>query len=141
MKRKNRFIASLTALSIGFVAVLPANSIGDFIFSKSVTVKAETTIWDGTSDTSWYDGEEEELHISTAEEFTGLFNIISGGLTFEGQAVILDNDIYLNDCLDEEKWMNSTPVNSIKSSGTFRGTFNGKGHTIYGLYVLIHYLM
>ena len=136
MKRKNIFFACLTALSLGLVAALPANSVGGFLLSKSVTVNAETTIWDGTSDTSWYDGEEEELHISTAEEFTGLFNIISGGLTFEGQAVILDNDIYLNDCLDEEKWMNSTPVNSIKSSGTFRGTFNGKGHTIYGLYAV-----
>ena len=135
MKRTNRFIACLTALSMGFVAALPANSIGDFLLSKSsITVNAETTIWDGTSDTSWYDGEETEFHLSTAEEFAGFFEIIAGGTTFENQTIILDNDIYLNDCLDEEKWQNSSDYRILFHKGSFKGDFNGKGHTIYGLF-------
>jgi len=134
MKRKNSFFACLTALSMGLVAALPANSVGGLLLSKSVTVNAETTIWDGTSDTSWYDGEETEFHLSTAEEFAGLFDIIAGGTTFENQTIILDNDIYLNDCLDEDKWQNSNDYRKLNYKGSFKGTFNGKGHTIYGLF-------
>ncbi len=134
MKRKNNFFACLTALSLGLVAALPANSVGGFLLSKSVTVNAETTIWDGTSDTSWYDGEETEFHLSTAEEFAGFFDIIAGGTTFENQTIIIDNDIYLNDCLDEDKWQNSNDYRKLNYKGSFKGAFNGKGHTIYGLF-------
>ena len=60
----------------------------------------EKTPWDGSIDTSWYDSQESELHISTAEEFAGLASIVNGGKTMKGQTVILDNDIYLNSLVD-----------------------------------------
>ena len=98
----------------------------------------EKTPWDGSIDTSWYDSQESELHISTAEEFAGLASIVNGGKTMKGQTVILDNDIYLNSLVDTHMWgtqppkNNWTPIGNMKTA--FEGVLDGNHKTVYGLY-------
>ncbi len=105
------------------------------------SASAETEIWDGTYDTSWYDEEETELHISTAEQLAGLSELVNAGHTMEGQTIYLDNDIYLNDVSDFENWGTEIPDNQWKSIGGkigyyyFDGVFDGQGRTVIGAYI------
>lgn len=109
--------------------------------SSENTASAETEIWDGTYDTSWYDEEEAELHISTAEELAGLSELVNAGHTMEGQTIYLDNDIYLNDVSDYDNWETDIPANQWLSIGGkagyyyFDGVFDGQGRTITGAYI------
>ena len=84
------------------------------------TVKAENgvSVWDGKKDTSWYDEEENEFHLNTAQEFAGLATLItSSGITFEGKTIYLENDLNMsNKTLPPYKY--------------FKGTFDGKYHSI-----------
>ncbi len=107
--------------------VLPVSNDADGIAS------AETVIWDGTYDTSWYDSEEAELHISTAEELAGLAKLVNAGHTMEGQTIYLDSDIYLNDenFTSKNRW---NPIGGDAAESYFAGTFNGNHHSVSGLY-------
>ena len=69
--------------------------------------------------------------------------------SFEGKTVVLDNDIFLNDTTDWQYWGHDgyavpwKPIGSYTTSaagGTqsdvaFNGTFDGQGHSIYGMYI------
>lgn len=127
-----KFIKKITsvmiagALCIGYVGI---ENMESFKNSDTLLVAdAAVTVWDGTADTSWYDSEETEMHISTAEELAGLASIVNGGKGMTGQTIILDSDIYLSSDLTDE-----VKHNWISISG-FTGTFEGNNHTIYGLY-------
>ncbi len=118
------------------------------IASTVTTVSATTTvttpidknvIWNGSSDTTWYDSEETEFHLYTAEELAGFSDLVNEGRTFEGQTVYLENDIYLNDVSGFDEWKSSPPANDWNSIGSsskllFSGTLDGKNHTVYGMY-------
>ena len=83
--------------------------------------------WDGSSkDTSWYTGHEEqsEFTITTAKELAGLAELVNGGNGFHGKTINLGADIDL----DNQQW---TPIGKV--NGSFRGTFDGKEHTISNL--------
>lgn len=135
MKKSRKIAAAVVAAamclsSIGF-SYMADYSIAD----HSITASAATTIWDGSIDTSWYDGEETEMHISTAEEFAGFVKLIAGGTNMANQTIILDKDIYLNDIGKMDPESTDEPVNIWDiSGGTFNGTFDGKKHTIYGMF-------
>ena len=102
----------------------------------SEEIKEATNPWDGTADTSWYDGEKKEYDISTPEQLAGLAELVNNGNTFEGIKVNLTTDILLNDTDYRYEWdsiAKNTSENS-DSGNVFQGTFDGKGHTIYNLY-------
>ena len=77
-------LAGLTAISS-----IPFSSVGVIASAAD----AEKDIWDGTTDTSWYDSEETEFHISTPEELAGLAELVNDGKSMSGQTFVLDNDI------------------------------------------------
>lgn len=68
---------------------------------------------------------------------------------FTGKTIVLDNDIFLNDTTDWQHWGHDgyavpwKPIGqySVSVPGNpqddveFKGTFNGQGHVIYGLYI------
>jgi len=89
--------------------------------------------WDGTADTSWYEGNEDapEYHITTAEQLAG-FSVLTNQaspVTFIGKTIYLDTDVDLNGhtwTAVSENGMNST-------ASSFAGTFDGQGHIIYNL--------
>jgi len=96
--------------------------------------------WDGTVDISWYDAENPhtEYTLTTAEQLAGLAELVSGVTTFEGVTFKLGNDIDLY-CEDTSENADGDPVTfrpigDHSKDGTFEGTFDGQGHTIYNLY-------
>ena len=97
------------------------------------------TIWDGTADTEWYDETSTEFEISTAEQLAGLAKLVNNGNDFSYKTVRLTADIVLNDTSDWENWESSAPANTWTPIGNsdnyFRGTFDGQGHTVSGIYI------
>ncbi len=83
--------------------------------------------WDGTSDTSWYNEEDDEFVITTAEQLAGLAELVNGGNDFAGKTIKLGGEIDL----DNQPW---TPIGTY-DGGAFSGDFDGQGHTISNLYI------
>ena len=85
------------------------------------------------------DGSEKDpFVISCAREFANFRNEVNKGSSFEGEYIKLTADINLKDYCGEGKddW---TPVGIYGEENienkSFRGTFDGDGHTISGLYI------
>ena len=104
-------------------------------------------------------------HIKTAAQLRGLAQVVAGKWdwsTFdwsqrnnsaptqivaprnlEGCTIVLDNDIVLNDTTDWRYWGHDAyaepwkPIGMTEWDGydTFKGTFDGQGHTISGMYI------
>ena len=132
----------LKKLISGVLAGLTAISSIPFSSSGVIASAAdeEKNIWDGTTDTSWYNSEETEFHISTPEELAGLAELVNGGKNMSGQTFVLDNDIYLNDVSDFQNWTPYSHTNQWIPIGTrgsycFSGIFDGSGFSIKGLYI------
>lgn len=55
-----------------------------------------TDSWDGTADTSWYDENETEFHLQTAEQLAGMAKLINGDMAnFKDKTIYLENDLDL----------------------------------------------
>lgn len=73
--------------------------------------------------------------IQTAEDlawFANQVNSDAGNATMKAR---LMNDIYLNDIDTWENLKQWTPIGDFSQGRVFSGLFDGKGHTIYGLYI------
>ena len=112
--------------------------------SKTLSLKNVTV-----PDTRWYDEDDAELYIDNEKEFYGLMRLASQGVRFYEQTIYLRDDLQLNKVeVDKQtgessvdKWQAGTeePTNiwlPIGHTGsTFRGTFDGQGHSIEGVYL------
>lgn len=79
--------------------------------------------WDGeTIDESWYSASLSKFELTKASELAGLAKLVNEGTSFEGKTIFLMNSIDMK----SENW---TPIGNA-SGKTFKGTFNGNGHTI-----------
>lgn len=99
-----------------------------------------TDVWDGTTDTSWYNYEQTTtFEISTAAQLAGLAALVNGtakdtegnpiaAVNFSGKTIKLTADIDLGN----QVW---TPIGNGDNSFAFFGTFDGDGYTISGLNV------
>lgn len=91
--------------------------------SRSIVVSSED-VWDGTTAGSFSFGNgtsSSPYLISTGKELAYLASQVNSGNSYEGVYFQLVNNINLN----ENEW---TPIGNISNS--FRGIFNGAGHTI-----------
>ncbi len=74
--------------------------------------------------------------------------VLVAPIDFTGKTVVLDNDIFLNDTTDWQHWGNHcyavpwTPIgycpggaNLNPDNLAFKGTFDGQGHVVYGMYM------
>lgn len=96
-----------------------------------VTDSAPTSdTWDGTSDTSWYNDNDDEFVITTAEQLAGLAELVDGGKTFEGKTVKLGNDIDLYVVGENGEAIPFEPIGSYRKEAAFKGTFDGQDNTI-----------
>lgn len=111
-------------------------------FSVFSAIKTSADVWDGTSDTNWYNEIDTEFTLTTAEQFAGFRDLVDGGNTFEGKTVTLGTDIDLNNILfnpigygyyDTSKRTEEDGV-VTDTNTVFMGTFDGANHTVYGLY-------
>lgn len=99
------------------------------VFSATVTAADD---WDGTSDTSWYNENDTEFTLNTAEEFAGFRDLVDAGNTFAGKTVKLGKDIDLADKLFDP--IGFGYYNAETNTRVFMGTFDGANHTVYNLY-------
>lgn len=102
-------------------------------------LKQSDHAWDGTADLSWYDKNQTEFEITTAEQLAGLAQLANEGNTFEGKKINLQNDIFLNESPYEyaNEWIPIARSGNDNDDGSdnnvFRGTFNGNKHKIYNM--------
>ncbi len=94
----------------------------------------------GLPDTSWYTGDKTEYTLTTAAQFAGMLVLRSnskGSLTFEGVTIKLGRDLIFNQGTVEEYLKNGTiyELQALNSKYLFKGTFDGQGHTISGIYI------
>ena len=119
--KRYRLAAMLTtaAMTVSFYGITV--SAADDAIEKS---------WDGSYDTSWYDEQDTELHIFTAEELAGLAYLVNEGKkTFEGQTIYLEADIDMSG----SDWVSIGDVYYSINKPCFRGQFNGNNHVIQNL--------
>ena len=88
-------------------------------------------VWDGTSDTSWYNEEASEFTLTSAEQIVGLAELVDGGNTFEGKTIKLDGNV---DLAKYDENGNPVSFDPIGDKNPFKGTFDGGGNTISNLY-------
>ena len=94
--------------------------------------------WDGVTVAAGFNGgtgtEADPYIIANAEQLVYFRNEVDGGRTFEGEFLKLTASIDLNDVnFDPIGW--GYEYDGFTAGGnTFNGTFDGAGHTIYGLY-------
>ena len=96
----------------------------------TLPASAVTDTWDGSTDTSWHNTTDTSFTINTAEELAGLAAICNANTDFfAGDTITLAADLVLSGYA----W---TPISNTNTlSGYFKGTFDGGGHTITGLYI------
>lgn len=106
-------------------------------------MKETSPIWNGTADISWYNEQEKEFTISTAEQLAGLAELVNSKADLEKffrKTVKLGADIVLNDTANWQDWENNPPANEWVSIGNcrwslnFNGIFDGNGFLIKGVY-------
>lgn len=136
---KNKLKRALALCCMMTFTMMPCSSMPVLAADTAAESTAVLIVWDGTSDTTWYDSQATELHIQTAEQLAGLATLVNGGKSMEGQTICLDNDILLNDTSDYEDWETTPPVNEWglignDESNAFSGVFDGGGYAIEGLY-------
>jgi hypothetical protein len=101
------------------------------------------TSWSTRAETAWYDDNnwKASFTITTAEELAGLAKLVNDGTEdFSGKAITLGNDIALNDTASWKNWATTAPANSWETIGNysdspFKGTFDGAGFVISGVYI------
>jgi len=92
------------------------------LFFNCGTDNQKESIWKGEINASWYDNSQTEFTITTAEQLAGFARLVNNGKDFKGKTVNLGANIDLK----KKDW---TPI------GNFRGTFDGKGFVVSGLYI------
>ena len=76
--------------------------------------------------------EDDYLEIYTASDYRKYWDLVRNGNPFVNGRLMAD--IYLNDLEDYNNWASQPPENKSSAVGDFQGSFDGNGHTIYGLY-------
>ena len=138
-------IATVSAANItGSNAYIYAPALGYDTYWTALEGKTPelTTFATGTAatevkvNTDWYDGTKTEYVLTTADQILG-FAQLSKTETFEGITIKLGNDIVWNEG-DASEWGTTAPAKNWISIGSqasrFKGTFDGQGHTISGIY-------
>lgn len=107
------------------------------------TVWGQSNVWDGKTKEDLTDKGDDVYHISTAAQLAKLAELVNAGDNFADKTVILQNDIVLNvGVLDEGGNLQNSGagLNLWKPIGknnenSFKGTFNGNGKTVSGVYI------
>lgn len=94
---------------------------------------ATVVVWDGTSTQAATVNEKGEYEISTAAQLAWLAAQVNGGNSFSGKTIKLTADIRLNSEDVPDSGNPWTPIGN--DSKQFKGTFDGQGHTVSGLYI------
>ena len=103
-----------------------------------ITVDPNASVYSGTPDTSWYEAGKTEFTLTSADQFAGFLELRSETVNFEGVTVKLGCDMVINQGSSEEikaRGADNHQLRKIPSTMPFKGTFDGQGHTISGVYM------
>ena len=103
--------------------------------------------WDGVTADDFAGGSgtaSDPYRISNASQLAYLSSAVRSGRSFSGEYIILTADILFNNTAGWESWdLENKPANTWEPIGfyynastvrPFKGSFDGRGHTVYGLY-------
>ena len=96
------------------------------------------SVYSGVYDTSWYQEGVTEYTLTTADQLVGMVYLRSATFTFEGITIKLGRDVIINEGTLEEiiaRGSSNHAWRPLNSSHLFKGTFDGQGHTISGVYL------
>ena len=96
------------------------------------------SVYNGTPDQSWYSDSQTEFILTTAAELMGFQALRKDGKTFEGKTVKLGADMVINEGTKAEvvaRGSNNYVWENLTSTNYFKGTFDGQGHVISGVYM------
>ena len=97
-------------------------------------VGAAEDVWDGTADASWYNGNDSEFTLTTAEQLAGFAQLVDGGETFADKTVKLGADMDLQASDENGNRINFNPIGHSSNGKSFNGIFDGQGHIIKNMY-------
>ncbi|MBR5134081.1 MAG: dockerin type I repeat-containing protein [Clostridia bacterium] len=131
MKRK------FTALFLALMMILGAMPLA------TVSAVADEAIWDGSIATNFERGsgtKEDPYVIVNGAQLALLAQQVNGGERYRDRYFVLGADIVLNDVSDVADWDTNAPDNrwtpiGLTPDNAFEGSFDGKGHTVYGVYI------
>ncbi len=110
--------------------------------SPAFTLPAASVVWDGTTATftSGTGTKSDPYLISTGEQLAYLATAVNGGKTYSGQYFKLTGNIVLNNTKNASSWDDTTdgltawtPIGN--SNNSFKGTFDGGGYSVSGIYI------
>jgi hypothetical protein len=88
----------------------------------------------------WYNDQDSVLVITTARQLKEFSQLVNSGTTFKGKIIKLGNNIRLNDTTGWRGWDSVAavretwvPIGTRKTP--FKGTFDGQGYIVSGLYI------
>ncbi len=105
---------------------------------SDIEVDPNSPLYNGTPDTSWYTGDKTEYTLTSAAQLVGFHELRSATCTFEGVTIKLGCDVVLNAGSIEEIKARGNANHQWKAldpTHEFRGTFDGQGHSVSGLYM------
>ena len=126
-KKRTRLITMIATVMIAMVFIVSGVAVRSFGSDDSInssSPKSEQTttprtasVWDGSSDTSWYDYSSNVFTLDTAAKLKGFADLSNSGMDFSSYEIRLGADIDLN----------NRPWSPIENFG---GVFDGMSHSI-----------
>ncbi|MBQ8431614.1 MAG: endonuclease/exonuclease/phosphatase family protein [Clostridia bacterium] len=108
----------------------------------SYDIDPNASVYSGTPDTSWYTGDKTEYILTSADQLVGMNTLrtsSAGSITFEGVTIKLDCDVLINEGTADEimarGYANKIWQVPSHSKYLFKGTLDGQGHTVSGVYI------
>ena len=124
-----------------------ASSVNEWVYSQGnyPTLSSEVTAMTEAEFFESGNGAESDPYIiKTKGRLENLSALVNGGVNFRGKYVKLSNNIALNDTAGWRNWANNAPANHWVAIGRyandndnvkFRGTFDGAGFVVAGVYI------
>ena len=107
-------------------------------FSEYTVVEDDFNKWEGTAKTDWYNDDDTEFTLTTAEQLAGLGVLVDGGNDFFGKTIKLGANIDLGGTISFNpigfKYPGAKDEEGKEIARIFRGTFDGQNHVIRNLY-------
>ena len=151
-----RISSILLALALA-LAFFPLSTLTAAVPAHSV-VPLDAPVWDGSIANAFAGGngtQSDPYRISNGAELAYFAHIVNDAVfNTEGLYFALTSDIYLNDVSNAGSWSeNNAPANiwtpigyntyeivddyniRVKDDNAFKGLFDGRGHTVHGVYV------
>ena len=119
--------------------------ITDIHIGTTLPTAKAPSVYSGTPDPSWYKEGTKTYTLTTADQFMAINQLrkdSAGAITFEGVTIKLGADIIINEGTLEQIKANGSNNESFVVTGSdapFKGTFDGQGHSISGVYLSTAY--